>query len=186
NAEELRAWRLLIVPGGNFVEMSRAVSPAAAARIRAAVENGTNYFGICGGAFLAGSSPAGSQRSEPQFEGLDLARGVSFPFYEASARGIRKAAVWVKTAEGPALQQYWEDGPALQGWGEVVGTYPDGTPAIVEGRVGSGRVLLCGVHPEAPESWRAGMSFVTPVRADNDFAALLVRTLLEGKPLAHL
>lgn len=185
DAEQLRAWRLLVVPGGNFVEMSRALSPAAAARIRSAVESGTNYFGICGGAFLAGSSPPGSQGPEPHFAGLDLARGIAFPFYEASARGIRKAPVWVQTAEGPALQQYWEDGPALIGWGAVVGTYPDGTPAIVEGNVGSGRVLLCGVHPEAPDSWRTGMSFATPARADNDFAASLVRALLEGQPLAH-
>ena len=32
----------------------------------------------------------------------------------------------------------------------MVGKYPDGTPAIVEGTFGNGWVILSGVHPEAP------------------------------------
>lgn len=184
-AAEIQARRLLIVPGGNFVEMSRALSPAARVRVQEAVANGWNYLGVCAGAFLAGSSPVGSNRLEPHFDGFDLASGMAFGFSEASARGIRKAPVWVKTADGTALEQYWEDGPALAGWGAVVGTYPDGTPAIVEGSCGAGRVLLCGVHSEAPESWREGMSFTTPASADNSYAVMLIRALLEGRPLAH-
>jgi hypothetical protein len=42
----------------------------------------------------------------------------------------------ITTAEGLALDQYWESGPRFTGWGDVVGKYPDGTPAIVEGSVG--------------------------------------------------
>jgi hypothetical protein len=52
-----------------------------------------------------------------------------------------------------------EDGPQLTGWGSVVGRYPDGKPAIVEGRVGDGGAILSGVHPEAPDSWRRGLTF---------------------------
>ena len=47
--------------------------------------------------------------------------------------------------------QYWEDGLQFTGWGHVLATYPDGTPAIVEGTYGAGRVILTGPHPEAPE-----------------------------------
>jgi hypothetical protein len=90
------------------------------------------------------------------------------------------------TAPGaPTLDQYWEDGPQLAGWGAVVAKYPDGTPAVVEGTAGSGLVILAGVHPEAPESWRRGMTFTTPARDDNAYAGTLVRAALTGSPLPH-
>ncbi|MFI5076014.1 MAG: hypothetical protein ACHQRO_01665, partial [Vicinamibacteria bacterium] len=85
----------------------------------------------------------------------------------------------------PTLEHYWEDGPQLAGWGAPIATYPDGTPAIVEGAVGRGWVVLSGVHPEAPESWRDGMTFRTPAAADNAFAATLIRAALDRTPLAR-
>ena len=173
---QLRAHRLLVVPGGNFVKMGKGLAPATAANVRNAVTNGLDYLGICAGAFLAGNSP---------FNGLNLTSGVTFPFYAAEARGIRKAAVWVQAAGEQPLQHYWEDGPALTGWGDVVGKYPDGTPAIVEGSVGKGWVILSGVHPEAPESWRRGMTFVTPATLDNTYAAKLIHAALRQTRLAH-
>jgi glutamine amidotransferase-like uncharacterized protein len=173
---QLRAHRLLVVPGGNFVEMGKGLAPATSANVRNAVTSGLNYLGICAGAFLAGNSP---------YKGLNLTGGVVFPFYSAEAQGIRKAAVWVQAAGEPPLQHYWEDGPALTGWGDVVGKYPDGTPAIVEASVGEGWVILSGVHPEAPESWRGGMSFVTPASLNNAYAAKLIDAALRRTRLAH-
>lgn len=174
--QDLRAYRLLIVPGGNFEQMGKGLAPATAAHIRRAVRGGLNYLGICAGAFFAGKSP---------FNGLDLTGGVAFPFYAAAANGVRKAAVWVEAAGEPPLQHYWEDGPALAGWGEVVAKYPDGTPAIVEGSVGEGWAILCGVHPEASESWRGGMKFLTPASLDNAYARKLIDAALRRTPLAH-
>ena len=91
----------------------------------------------------------------------------------------------ITTAGGPALDHYWEDGPQLSGWGEVVGTFPDGTPAIVEGSVGKGWVILTGVHAEAPASWRRGMAFHTPVSADTAYARTLIAAALNGATLSH-
>lgn len=173
---QLRAHRLLIVPGGNFVEMGKGLARATAANVRNAVRSGLNYLGICAGAFLAGNSP---------FNGLNLTSGVAFPFYAAEAQGIRKTAVWVQAAGEPPFQHYWEDGPALTGWGDVVGKYPDGTPAIVEASVDEGWVILSGVHPEAPESWRGGMTFMTPASLDNTYAAKLIGAALRRTRLAH-
>jgi len=173
---QLRAHRLLIVPGGNFVEMGKGLAPSTVARVRHAVTNGLSYLGICAGAFLAGNTP---------FYGLNLSNGVVFPFYAAEAQGIRKAAVWVLAAGEPPLQHYWEDGPALTGWGDVVAKYPNGTPAIVEARAGEGWVILSGIHPEAPESWRRGMTFMTPATTDNAYAAKLIDAALRRAPLAH-
>ena len=171
----LTRFRLIIVPGGDFVSMARNMSGPTAAGIRSAVRSGVSYLGICAGGFLAG---------RVYDNGLDLT-GVKFGFYSAEGRGIRKAAVPIATAGGPTLEQYWEDGPQFTGWGAVIARYPDRTPAIVEGRAGRGRVILTGIHGEAPESWRAGMRFATPVRVDNDYAARLIRAALADQPLAH-
>ena len=82
-----------------------------------------------------------------------------------------------------ALDQYWEDGPELSGWGDAIATYPDGTPAIAQGRVGRGWVILSGVHPEAPESWRRGLTFDTSATTDQAYAITLVRAALDRTPL---
>src|SRR6266700_5878659 len=174
--ELLRARRLLIVPGGNFVVMGKSWTPAAAAKIRDAVTHGLGYMGICAGAFLAGRSV---------FNGIDLTSGVKFGFYAAEDRGVRKAAVPIAGPGAPPMEQYWEDGPQLAGWGSVVAAYPDGTPAIVQGRSGRGWVVLSGVHPEAPESWRRGLDFRTSASVDHAYAATLIRAALDATPLPY-
>jgi glutamine amidotransferase-like uncharacterized protein len=173
---QIREHRLLIVPGGNFEHIGNSLTSSTAANIHNSIQNGLNYLGICAGAFFAGNSP---------YNGLNLTSGPRFGFYAAEARGIRKAAIAITAAGGQALDQYWEDGPQLTGWGAVVGKYPDGTPAIVEGTFGNGWVILTGVHPEAPASWRRGMDFRTPVNIDNAYAATLIRAALNRELLPH-
>jgi len=173
---QIREYRLLIVPGGNFEQIGNSLSSSTTANIRNAVQNGSNYLGICAGAFFAGKSP---------YNGLNLASGARFGFYAAEAQGIRKAVVTISTAGETTLDQYWEDGPQLTGWGTVAGKYPDGTPAIVEGTFGNGWVILTGVHPEAPASWRRGMDFRTPVNEDRAYAAALIRAALNRESLPH-
>jgi hypothetical protein len=176
SADQLSAHRVLIVPGGNFIEIGRGLSPGAAAAIRAAVQNGLSYLGICAGGFLAGDAPD---------NGLNLTGGVRFGFYGIEGRGVHKAAVAVTAADGSTLDQYWEDGPQFTGWGTMVGRYPDGTAAVVQAPVGQGWVILAGTHPEAPESWQRGMSFATPARANHAYALALIRAALERNPLPH-
>ena len=53
----MRGYRLLIVPGGNFIDIGNGLTPVAAANIRNAVQNGLNYLGFCAGAFFAGNAP---------------------------------------------------------------------------------------------------------------------------------
>lgn len=173
---ELAAYRLLIVPGGNFEEIGNGLTPAATARIRGAVRGGVSYLGICAGAFFAGNSP---------YNGLNLTAGVRFPFYALEAQGVRKAAVAIAIAGSAPQTHYWEDGPQLTGWGEVVARYPDGSPAIVEGNAGAGWVILTGIHAEAPESWRRGLTFPTPAPAAHAYAATLIRAALHRTRLPH-
>jgi glutamine amidotransferase-like uncharacterized protein len=166
---DLRGYKLLIVPGGNFIHMGESFNSA---HVRGAVQNGLNYLGICAGAILAGSN------------GFNLTGGTKFPFYDAVNRNIHKTNVTITSADGSSLDQYWEDGPQLSGWGSVVAKYPDGTPAVVQGATGSGWVVLSGVHAEAPESWRRGMTFATPASVDRAYAATLVRAALTRTALA--
>jgi glutamine amidotransferase-like uncharacterized protein len=173
---DLRAYRLLMIPGGNFVEIGNGLSPSTTSRVREAIGHGLNYIGICGGAFFAGNSP---------YNGLNLTSGARFPFYAAEDRGVRKAAVAISTPGSTTLDHYWEDGPQLTGWGEVVAKYPDGTPAVTQGTFGDGWIVLAGIHPEAPENWRRGMTFTTPASAANAYAATLIDAALNRRRLAH-
>jgi hypothetical protein len=173
---ELRAYRLLIVPGGNFEQIGNGLKPRTTATLRNAIRHGLNYLGLCAGAFFAGDSP---------YNGLNLTSGVRFTFYAAESLGVHKAAIPIAIAGSLALDNYWEDGPQLTGWGSVVGRYPDGKPAIVEGRVGNGWAILSGVHPEAPDNWRRGLTFATPAVIDNAYAETLIDAALTGKTLAH-
>jgi Biotin-protein ligase, N terminal len=176
NEAELKSYRLVLVPGGNFVEIGNGVAPTTTTRLRTAVESGVNYLGICAGAFFAGDSP---------YNGLNLTSGVRFRFYSAEDRGIRKTAVAITPAGSAAIDHYWEDGPQLTGWGEVVAKYPDGTPAVVQGTFGAGWIVLAGIHPEAPDSWRGGMTFSTPASVANAYAAALIDAAFNRRPMAH-
>jgi glutamine amidotransferase-like uncharacterized protein len=173
---QLRACRLLIVPGGNFIHIGSNLTPQTSANIRTAVEGGLNYLGICAGAFLAGHLPQNS---------FNLTSGVRFPFYSVVNRGIMKTSVPITFPSVPAMDHYWESGPELSGWGEILARYPDGTPAVAQGAVGKGWVLLSGIHPEAPASWRRGLTFRTPAAEDNAYALTLIRAALEANPLPH-
>jgi glutamine amidotransferase-like uncharacterized protein len=180
SASDLKAYRLLIMPGGNFVKMGQGLGPSTSVTIRGAVNGGLNYLGVCAGAFLAGASPPNGL-----YNGFNLTGGARFSFYAISAQGVRKAAVKVQPAGAPAADHYWEDGPELSGWGDVVARYENATPAVVEGKVGAGFVVLSGTHPEAPESWRRGLAFKTPASADHAYAAELIDAALNGVALPH-
>jgi hypothetical protein len=176
SASRLRSYHLIIVPGGDFTRIGNSLRKNTTAKLRDAVQRGVNYLGICAGAFFAGRSP---------YNGLNLTSGVQFGFYSAEARGVRKMSVPISGAGTPTLDQYWEDGPQLTGWGAVVGKYPDGTPAIVQGKYGNGGIILTGIHPEAPEGWRGAMEFTTPASIDNAYAVTLIRSGLERRPLPY-
>lgn len=173
---QLKAHRLIIFPGGNYLTMGNSLTPETTERVHNAIEQGVNYLGICAGGLLAGKAKCNS---------LNLTSGVTFDFYSIVNRGIHKAAVPITCVDTPQIEHYWEDGPQFTGWGQVIGKYPDETPAIVEGSVGQGWVILSGVHPEAPEKWRRGMAFTNSVQAANDYTGTLIDAALNGTELAH-
>ena len=72
--------RLLIVPGGNFVNMGNSLTAGTTANVRNAVKGGMNYLGICAGGFLAGRFPA-------SYNSFNLSSGVQFGFYFPEENG---------------------------------------------------------------------------------------------------
>lgn len=171
---QLKSHRLLLVPGGNFEQIGNSLSVTTATNVRNAISGGLNYLGICAGAFFAGKSP---------YNGLNLTSDARFPFYALEDQGIRKAAVEISIAGAKPLSHYWEDGPQLTGWGRVIAKYPDGAPAVVQGNFGVGGVILSGVHPEAPENWRQGMTFTTSASESNAYAVKLIDAALHRTKL---
>ena len=174
---KLKTYKLFIVPGGNSITIGKNLSTTATTNVRNAIQkDGLHYLGICAGAFFGGRSI---------YNGLDLTSGVWFNFYADYYKGIHKEPVEISRPGAGRLDIYWENGPQLSGWGSVVGKYPDGAPAIVEGKSGNGFVVLSGVHPEAPASWRWGMTFTTPLSVDLAYAGTLVQYALNGSNLPH-
>jgi hypothetical protein len=175
----LKAYKLFLMPGGNAITISKSLSRTAITNLHnAIVKDGLHYLGICAGGFFAGSSGV--------YNYLNLTPpGVWFNYYADEFKGIYKEPLEITAPNGTQLDQYWENGPQLSGWGQIVGKYPDGTPAITEGKSGNGWVILCGVHPEAPDSWRGGMHFTTSAAVDNAYAQTLVTAALNGTSLPH-
>jgi biotin protein ligase-like protein len=174
----LKAYKLLLIPGGNAITISQNLNSSTITNVHNAIVNdGVHYLGICAGGFFADNAGI--------YDYLKLTGNVWFDYYEDEYDGIHKNAVEITAPNGSQLDQYWENGPQLSGWGQIVGKYPDGTPAITEGYSGKGWVILSGVHPEAPDSWRSGMHFTTSAAVDNAYAATLVTAALNGTSLPH-
>ena len=174
---KLASYKLLIVPGGNSIKIGDGLTKVATTKIHDAVVNdGLHYLGICAGAFFGGYSI---------YNGLNLTNGVWFNFYADEFKGIHIEAVPVTFPNKTTMDIYWQDGPQLSGWGEIISKYPDGVPAMVEGKSGNGWVMLTGVHPEAPASWRTGLKFRTPLTTDLTYAGKLVTAAMNGTTLPH-
>ena len=170
---KLLSYRLFIVPGGNSITIGSNLTKTATTNVHNAVYSGLHYLGICAGAFFGGYSI---------YNGLNLTNGVWFNLYSNSTS---PEVMDVYFPNGNVYDIYWQYGPELAGWGSVVGRYPNGKPAITEGKFGSGWVLLSGVHPEAPSNWRYGMNFATSLSTDLAYASKLVTYALNGWSLPH-
>ena len=92
---QLMAYRLMIIPGGNYITIGTSLTPDTTTNIHHAVQGGLNYLGICAGGILAGNATCNS---------LNLTSGVRFGFYAEVNRGIHKAAVAIAGAGTPALE----------------------------------------------------------------------------------
>lgn len=175
--QQFGGYQLIIIPGGNSITMGENLSASTGAAIQGAVQQyGVHYLGLCAGAFYGGYSI---------YNGVNLTDGVGFNFYQDEFKGIHEEAVEISFPDSAPLEMYWQDGPQLSGWGDIVAKFPDGTPAIVEGSSGKGFVIFTGIHPEAPGSWLGSAIFTAAAPADQAYAATLFQAALSGTPQPH-
>jgi hypothetical protein len=186
---QLKTFKLILWPGGNSITMQDALKPTTTALVHQVVLNDeVHYMGICAGAFIGGWSSYGGG-------GFNLTGGVYYDFYSAYP-GILYGMEQISIAgSGTKRDLVWWEGPQLSGhngsFGFTVAKYPTGVPAIVEHVVGTkGFVLLSGVHPEAPESWRETKGFANLPDTDGyapdvTYAKVLITAALNGALLTH-
>jgi hypothetical protein len=174
---QLGGYKLIIIPGGNSIEIGESLTANAVANLRGAVQQyGAHYLGICAGAFFGGYSI---------YNGVNLTGGAPFDFYADEFKGIHREPVQLSFISSGPLDVYWQDGPQLSGWGQVVAKFPDGTPAITQGQSGNGFVIFTGVHPEAPAGWLGTLVLKTPIAVDQAYAGVVITAALNGAPLPH-
>jgi glutamine amidotransferase-like uncharacterized protein len=175
SAEELRSYGVIIWPGGTAKTMSDSLTAETRARIKDSIaSDGVGFVGFCAGAFIAGT-----YAWSPTW-GLELTP-IDFPVYQLDAQGVSEAMVQVSFADGSSHDLVWYGGPELVGFGQVIGKYPEGGSAIAQEWIGKSLVVLSAVHPEAPESWRAGLSDSDGL--DLDVAWTLINASLKQQPL---
>lgn len=147
-SEELLATAdLYVQPGGGTLHRAyRRLRPDRAI-VRAYVGAGGRYLGICLGGYLAGATP-----------GFDLLPGDTDRYIDLPDAEVRHdgesviPVVW----RGAERLVYFQDGPHFvvdEDDVEVVARYRNGVIAALVAPFGSGRVAVCGPHPEASPDW---------------------------------
>lgn len=169
---QFNAYGLFLVPGGNAECIEQLWTHNTKLMIQNGVVRGpVSYLGICAGAYVAGA-----RNPSLNLTGLPILNEDSFDIYSLYYKGQNAATLQLSLVKGPPLETYWADGPQLSGFGDVIASYPDGTPAVAE-TSSYGFVVLSGPHPEATASWILDESLNIdsyPFQTDFAFSASLI------------
>lgn len=168
---------LFVMPGGRDLPYLKLLSRIGASRLRAFVERGGAYVGICAGAYFGaqcvefekgGPLEVLGKRPLAFFPGIAKgpALGLGQFCYDSEAGARETHIVWT---DGKTRPVYYNGGCAFPDADsfasvKVIGHYVEtNEPAIVHCQVGQGQALLSGVHPEigSASSLPLLMSFLT-------------------------
>lgn len=177
-AETLADVRVWIQPGGDAIRVARALSSEQKRLLRSFVASGGGYIGLCAGAFFADEKVDDALT----IDGLNLLPGVTHDKSPLDKEAMILPIRW----EGATRHIYFQDGPTFElrakANTEVLGRYEDdNAPAILRFRFGLGKVVLSGVHPEAPEAWIRAAGLRDPDGPDGDIADQLFSWFLDTK-----
>ncbi len=175
NAEAIVDGRILqmadifVMPGGADLPYCKKLNGAGNDNIRAFVEDGGTYLGICAGAYYACKALEFHKGRDDEIVGkreLSFTDSVAYgslpqlaSYYDLtlhSAAVTKIDIAGVGTADifyhgGPAFRLGHDETDVLARYQEIEGA----PPAIIETEVGDGRALLLGVHAEmSPELLR--------------------------------
>jgi glutamine amidotransferase-like uncharacterized protein len=148
---KLATTRVIIIGGtvddiNPFIE---AFTPDIIKAIKAYLNKGGRYLGICGGAYMAST---GWEEEDGFIDALGLMRVETDSFSTDPDPKVITVA-W-KDKKRTIYYQYgpYFILPASAGV-KVVAKYQDGKVAACYQKVGNGKVYVCGPHPEADETW---------------------------------
>lgn len=154
---------LLAFPGGRDTPYHEKLKGEANNKIKEYVESGGNYLGICAGAYYGSKSFEFAKGQELEIianRELGFFPGIAYgPVYaskEFNYENDSGARVVEIQAGGNKIYSYYNGGCFFKEAEdyknvEVLATYKDLKPAIIDISVGQGRVLLSGVHFECDQ-----------------------------------
>ena len=181
SASDLAGYKLIVWPGGDSIVQNDNLAPHTRERVREAVVNsGVNFVGFCAGAFIAVGPPP--PPGGTPYWGLSIANYNYLTVFYPNGPGTTLPVAsmeMISFANGTSRDLVWWDGPFLPAVSSgVLAKYPDGTPAMVALQSGQGFVVLSGVHPEAPQSWRDRQGLLDIDGLDTDIAWNLINGAL--------
>lgn len=157
-------------------EFTKAESTA----LKAYLDNGGRYLGICGGAFIASTGWS-------EDEGFVQALGI-VPAMSDDYDGDFAARIFPITWLGEARRMYYQAGPEFMPVQspesvKIVAYFQDSNIAALISSYGKGKVAVSGPHPEAPESWKDNAQDGERMESNIHLAVALLQELLSGQPV---
>jgi len=175
---KLEGLDLLIVPGGSSQKQYLSMREEGAEAIRKFVAAGGAYYGICAG-FHCTLNRDERVKLLPfsyVYKGGGERAMLAIDLSEKGAKmlEIRPGRWWVQYSHGPICRPGDQPG---EGWGEVLATYQStvgpvgrnggdfyGSPSIIYGQFGKGKVIATGFHPESwPSTYPIGLGCIYAV-----------------------
>lgn len=170
---------LYIVPGGEDVDRLRdAMTKKDRRTIRRYVRNGGRYYGSCLGGYWADAWSG----QIPGFRSLHILPATAF---EISAQDRSDRIIQINW-QCEARAVYFQDGPGfvITDPSKVITLYatyadPQNTPCVFLSQFGAGKVLVTGVHLEAPLSWYQEFGLPAPPHLNRDLLDQVIDDLLK-------
>lgn len=174
--------RVFIVGGtdDDVQPLLEAFTPSTRQALKAYLQNGGRYLGVCGGAFLAS---AGWHDEGDFFPALGLTPAESDAHDDDFAPKIYPIT-WL----GDTRRMYYQAGPEFvllpdAKLTQIIARYHNGQPAALINAYGHGKVAVSGPHPEAPSAWK-DQALNGPTMQDNThLAEALLSALLSEQSI---
>lgn len=194
---------LLVIPGGADIPYTKALNGTGNQKIRAYVENGGAFLGICAGSYYAGQFVDFAKGTSIVVQGArelaffpGIVRGPMFGPYDYMSESSAKSCEirWIDTLgfqKDTIFTVYYNGGgyfvdAATKNQVTVLATYDlnEEFAAIIECRVGRGKAILSGVHfeydPNLLEADNAYLKQIIPaLKTGNAQRLQLVKHILE-------
>ncbi len=150
------AMKALVMPGGADIPYHQKLQGKGCTNIRAFVETGGVYVGVCAGSYFAADEVYFTYADGKIIQGTRELRffkgcvvGPAFGNYVEETHASAKLVPVV--LEGNTVQAYFNGGGVFEGGqnNEILGVYQEtNLPMAVRCKIGKGYALLCAVHPE--------------------------------------